>query len=166
MTAPPEPRGPSAPTPRRKRSVSFGIPHPSGDGRVLTVLRPPDDAELPNLWGLPAGSLRAGETWEDAVVRSGREKLGVALEPGRVLNSGAQERPTCALEMRLLEARILAGKPAVPQPHPEVTQYADWRWAEVATLGEGAARGSLCCRLMVERAARRGGGGQSSTVRE
>ena len=40
---------------------------------VVVVLRPPDDDELPNVWGLPAASLRANESWEDVVRRAGRE---------------------------------------------------------------------------------------------
>src|SRR5262249_28965243 len=38
---------------------------------------PSTDEDLPDVWGLPAGSLRVGETFEACVVRSGREKLGV-----------------------------------------------------------------------------------------
>ena len=56
-----------------KQSVSFVIRR---GAEILVVLRPPDDLELPSVWGLPAASLRAGESWEDAVVRAGREKIG------------------------------------------------------------------------------------------
>jgi 8-oxo-dGTP diphosphatase len=139
----PEP-GPGKPV---KRSVSFAIRRPDQPDEVLVVLRPEDDEDLPALWGLPAGSLRPGEDWAGAVRRSGREKLGVELEVGRELNRGTLERAAYTLEMRLLEARILAGAPRAPQPHPEVTQYQRWRWAPPAVLEPAAARGSLCSRL-------------------
>ena len=42
-----------------KRSVSLVIEGPAG---VLLVRRPDDDDSLPGLWGLPAASLREGES--------------------------------------------------------------------------------------------------------
>ncbi|HET9984100.1 MAG TPA: NUDIX domain-containing protein [Longimicrobiales bacterium] len=135
-----------------KRSVSFAIFDPQDRRRVLVVRRPPDDEELPDLWGLPAGSLRPGESWEEAVRRAGREKLGVELEVGPELNRGSTRRAAYTLEMRLFEARIVAGAPAVPQRTPGVTQYRDWTWGDAAALEPAAARGSLCCRLFLERA--------------
>ncbi len=133
-----------------KRAVSFAIFRPDHPDQVLAVLRPPDDQDLPNAWGLPAGSLRPGEDWADAVRRAGREKLGVELEPGEELRRGTLERAAYTLEMRLLAARIVAGEPAVPQPDPTVTQYSAWKWAYAAELEPAAARGSLCSRLFLE----------------
>lgn len=130
-----------------RQAISFAIRHPVDPERVLVVRRPPDDEELPNLWGLPAGRVRAGETDADAVVRSGREKLGVELEVGHELNRGSTERAEYTLEMRLYEARIVEGEPEVGQPHEEVTQYTAWRWGESEDLAPAAGRGSLCCRL-------------------
>lgn len=134
---------------KTRQAISFVIRHPENPERVLVVRRPPDDEELPNLWGLPAGRVRAGETDADAVVRSGREKLGVEVEVGRELNRGSTERAEYTLEMRLYEARILAGEPEVGQPYEEVTQYTGWKWGEAEELRPAAGRGSLCCRLFV-----------------
>lgn len=134
----------------RKRAVSFVVREPGCPERFLVVRRPADDPELPDVWGLPAGSLRAGEEWGDAVVRAGAEKLGVRLRVGRELNRGTQERRDYTLEMRLFEAEIEAGEPSVPQPHPGVTQYVEWRWGDAALLCPAADLGSLCCRLYLE----------------
>ena len=65
-----------------KHSVSVAIRSVGADGveRVVAVLRPEVFGDpLSGLWGLPAASLREGETPEDAVARVLREKLG--LEP-------------------------------------------------------------------------------------
>lgn len=132
-----------------RRAVSFVIRSTEQPGHVLTVLRPPDDLDLPDVWGLPAGSLRPGESWEDAVRRAGREKLGVDLNVGRELARGSLERRAYTLEMRLFEATIASGEPAVPQPHPEVTQYQDLRWQDPSVLYAAADLGSLCCRLFL-----------------
>lgn len=135
-----------------KRSVALAIfgPRDGRPGELLVVRRPPDDEELPDLWGLPAGSLRPDETWSDAVRRAGREKLGVRVRPRRILRSGKAERPGYRLRMRLYEAEVLGGEPRVPQPVEGVTQYVAWRWAPVARLRPAAARGSLCARLCLE----------------
>ena len=114
------------------------------------MLRPPDDKDLPDVWGLPAGSLCPGEDWADAARRAGREKLGVELEVGDELRRGTLERAAYTLEMRLLAGRVVAGEPAVPQPNPAVTQYAAWKWADPSELEPAAARGSLCSRLFLE----------------
>lgn len=132
-----------------KRSVSFVIFQPGSGDKVLIVQRPSDDEELPDAWGLPAGSLREGEDWAGAVRRAGRDKLGVELEVVRELNRGELDRAAYTLDMRLLEARIAAGEPSVPQPVEGVTQYQAWRWGEAADLAPAAARGSLCSRLFL-----------------
>jgi 8-oxo-dGTP diphosphatase len=128
-----------------KRSIALLVR--SGPEDILVVRRPPDDEDLPDAWGLPAGSLRPGETWKEAARRAGREKLGVRLRPGAVLREGELERDAYRLRMRLYEASIEAGEPAVPQPVPGVTQYAAWAWAPPSRLEDAAARGSLCSRL-------------------
>jgi len=133
-----------------KRSVSCAIFRPEQPAQVLAVQRPADDEDLPDAWGLPAASLRPGEDWTDAVRRAGREKLGVELDVGAELRRGSLERAAYTLEMRLLQASILAGEPGVPQPDPAVTQYAAWKWAAPAELAPAAARGSLCSRLLLE----------------
>ena len=135
-----------------KRSISFVVRHPTDSGLVLAVRRPPDDDERPDAWGLPAGSLRDGETRQDAVRRAGREKLGVELEVGRLLEEGELERGDperggYTLRMRLYEARIASGEPRVPQDAPGVTQYTALDWTTAATFEPAARAGSLCCRL-------------------
>lgn len=124
-----------------KRSVSLVIEGPAG---VLLVRRPDDDESLPGVWGLPAVSLREGESERDALLRVGREKLGVEVEP---LEPVAAER-TAGQEMRDWTARLAAGEPRVPQPAGG-TQYVDWRWGDPAELEPAARAGSLCARALL-----------------
>jgi 8-oxo-dGTP pyrophosphatase MutT (NUDIX family) len=131
-------------------AISFVIQDPLDERLVLMVLRPADDADLPGAWGLPAGGVRDGETAEDALVRAGREKLGVEVEPLLELCEGSIDRRDYTLRMKLFAARIVSGAPCVPQPHTEVTQYADVRWGHSGDLEPAADRGSLCCRLFLE----------------
>ena len=120
-----------------KRSISLVIEGAEG---ILLVRRPDDDESLPGVWGLPAASLRAGESERDAVLRAGREKLGVEIEPLEAV--GSEEWMT---DWRV---RIVAGEPHVPQPH-DGTQYVGLRWGEPAELAPAARAGSLCARALL-----------------
>lgn len=141
-------------------AVALVIEHPRSGGqtpRWLLVRRPAADPDLPGVWGLPAGSHAEGETDDALVRRIGREKLGVETEDLGCLGAGHVDRTGYRLEMRLRAARIAAGAPHVPQSVSGVTQYSDWGWKPPAELRDGAARGSLCCRLALDLAVDRGG---------
>jgi hypothetical protein len=120
-----------------KRSVSLVIEGPAG---VLLVRRPDDDERLPGVWGLPAASLREGESERDALLRAGRDKLGVQIEPLEPV--GEEGR------MRDWRARIVEGEPSVPQGK-DGTQYVELRWGEPAELAPAARAGSLCARALL-----------------
>jgi len=133
-----------------KKSISFVIKNEKGD--ILLVQRPPGDEDLPNLWGLPAGSMKPNEGWEDATRRAGKEKLGIQLNLEGVINEGKLNRGSYVLHMKLFRASIDQNEtPKVPQPHPEVTQYKDWKWVTpvetIEHLKVTAPKGSLCCTL-------------------
>jgi ADP-ribose pyrophosphatase YjhB (NUDIX family) len=128
-----------------KRSVSLVIEGPRG---LLLVRRPEGDESLPGEWGLPAATLRPGETEEDAVRRAGRDKLGVDVRPLRPLGEESGERPGHRLVMRDWAVEIGAGEPRVPQPG-EGTQYERLRWGRVAELAPAARHGSLCARVLL-----------------
>jgi ADP-ribose pyrophosphatase YjhB (NUDIX family) len=128
-----------------KRSVALVIETPGG---LLLVRRPDDDESLPGEWGLPAATLRAGETEEGAVRRAGRDKLGVEVSPLHPLGEAEDERPGYRIVMRDWAVEITSGVPSVPQPGGE-TQYDDWRWGEAAELAPAARHGSLCARVLL-----------------
>ena len=107
---------------------------------LLLVRRPEDDDDLPGVWGLPAVSLAPGESEKEAVRRAGRDKLGVEVEP--VERVGREQSMTDWV------ARIVSGRPAVPQPGPH-TQYAQLRFGEPSELVPAAREGSLCCRVLL-----------------
>lgn len=135
------------------KAMALVIEEPGSCGatsRWLLVRRPPDDPDLPGVWGLPAGSRAEGETDEALVRRIGREKLGVEVADLGCLSEGHLDRPGYRLEMRLHAARIVVGEPRVPQSVPGVTQYSEWGWKPPGEVQAGADRGSLCCRLAVD----------------
>ena len=103
--------------------------------------------ELPGVWGLPATTLRDGESLEDGVRRLGRDKLGVELTPQRALAEGKQQRADYALHMTVYEASI-SGEPSL-QRAPSGTSYDALDWLPAASFADAAARGSLCCELFL-----------------
>jgi 8-oxo-dGTP diphosphatase len=131
---------------RTEKAIAFVV-YDRDRKKVLAVKRPEED-ELAGVWGLPATSLKDGEAWEDAVIRAGKEKLGVRLEVKGMLNEGRLERQDYILYMKLYEARIAKGKPEVPQPFAG-TQYVAWKWAKPEELEYAASKGSLCSRLFL-----------------
>jgi 8-oxo-dGTP pyrophosphatase MutT (NUDIX family) len=135
---------------RIKRSVAVVIRDFQDPTRVLLVQRPPDDEDLPLAWGLPAASLRDGESWGDAVARAAREKLGLRVEPGVLLNEGKSTRRVYMLHMRLYEAELVEGTPRLDLDSNEGTRYVDWTWGAPELLEPAAQRGSLCSRLFLD----------------
>jgi ADP-ribose pyrophosphatase YjhB (NUDIX family) len=102
------------------------------------------------VWGLPAGSLKDNESFEDAVIRAGIEKLGVELGITKERNEGSIERKNFVLFMKEYEVEIVGGEPKVPQPISGITQYQNWKWATADDLVEAAQKGSLGSRLYLE----------------
>ncbi|MFA6492691.1 MAG: NUDIX domain-containing protein [Patescibacteria group bacterium] len=132
-----------------KHSVAFVIYNSNYD-KFLIVQRPPDDDLLPNVWGLPAGSLNEGEIFEDAVIRAAMDKLGVKVEVIGLVGEGELERGQYILHMKEFEAKIANGTPSVPQNVSGVTQYSKWKWGMANDLIEAAQKGSLCSRLYLK----------------
>ncbi len=132
-----------------KRAVAAAVR--GEDGLVLAVRRPDEPGEeLPGVWGLPAVTLREGESPEDGVRRLGREKLGVELTPKYSLAEGEQQRDGYVLHMTVYAASI-AGQPRLPRRTAEYTGtlYEAIDWLEPSVLQPAAAAGSLCCKLFL-----------------
>ncbi len=122
------------------------------DGLVLAVRRPDEPGEeLPGLWGLPATTLRDGESREDGLRRLGWGKLGVALTPLRMLAEGEQQRENYTLHMTVYEASM-SGEPRLPPraAGASVTLYEALDWLLGDSFRHAADQGSLCCRLLLQ----------------
>jgi ADP-ribose pyrophosphatase YjhB (NUDIX family) len=102
------------------------------------------------MWGIPAGTLRKNESYEQGVRRTAQHRLGVEVEVLGERAVGSSDRGTHVVEMRLFEARIIAGSPHVREIDPDGHGYIDVRWADPDVLQSTRERGSLCCRLVAE----------------
>ncbi|MEN3026220.1 MAG: DNA mismatch repair protein MutT [Chlorobiota bacterium] len=140
----------SSATEQSKESIAVLIRSALHPDKVLLVLRPEDDPELPGIWGLPAVSLRPGESDDEALKRLAKTKLGCELADIRFRCAGSQQRPNYRLSMRLYEASLHTN-PQLPTTSTEpVTLYRAWRWGRMGELSEGAQRGSLCSQLALQ----------------
>ncbi len=141
-----------APSPEARRAVAAAVRR--DDGLVLAVLRPDEPGEeLPGVWGLPAVTLRAGESPEEGLRRLGRDKLGAQLRPLRPLAQGEQRRAGYTLRMTVYEASLgpdWSGRLPPRTPDAAGTLYEAFDWLPAASFREAADRGSLCCRLFLE----------------
>jgi len=118
-------------------------------GRLLVVKRDDEDKDLPGVWGLPAATIRDGETPEQAAIRAAADKLGVSVRIGRFTGEDTIDHR----HLREYEAEIVDGTPSVPQNDPSVSQYADLKYTdEPRILVEAARKGSLCSRIYLRNA--------------
>ena len=132
-----------------KYSVAYII-YNENRSEFLIVKRPYDDEDLPGIWGLPAGSVRDDETFENAIIRSGKEKLGVGLQIVKFVGRGNIERDSFILHMEEYEVKIIDGEPTVPQSISDITQYQDWQWGVLTDLKPAADKGSLCSQIYLK----------------
>lgn len=136
-----------------KCSVAAVVRSETDPASYLAVRRPPDDDHLPDVWGLPAVSLRGNELPEEALRRLGREKLGVELHARGFVGIRAADRGDYLLILMDLEARVVAGEADVRRARTGGTAYVEQRWTDdVRLLVEAARRGSVCSRILLEAA--------------
>lgn len=134
-----------------KFAVSAVIFNPQNPQEVFAVLRPPEDESLPNVWGLPAVSVKAGELPETAIRRLGKEKLGTEIEPISYVGIQSIDRGDYELILMDVEARVVGNDPSVMEATTSGTKYADQKWTEDYSLfKEAAKKGSLCTRIFLE----------------
>jgi len=99
--------------------------------------------------GTSGGSAKEAEAYEDAILHSGKEKLGVNLKIAKFIGRKDIERKDYILHMEEYEAEIISGVPKVPQSAKGMTQYQDWHWGVSFDLKNAAAKGSLCSQIFL-----------------
>eukprot|EP01006_Ploeotia_vitrea_P009502 TRINITY_DN22399_c0_g1_i1.p1 TRINITY_DN22399_c0_g1~~TRINITY_DN22399_c0_g1_i1.p1 ORF type:complete len:155 (+),score=10.56 TRINITY_DN22399_c0_g1_i1:42-506(+) len=126
----------------------------SADDKILLVTRPSTDKNLPNAVGLPAGNVMPTETMQEAVLRSGKQKLGVNLDIVGFLGRGNLEREHCILHMEQFLCTT-NDTPDVGQQQPsdgnKITLYQACHWGSMDELRAAAEGSSLCSRLCLNK---------------
>lgn len=91
------------------RVVAALLPHPEDPTRFLIQQRLPGKSRG-LLWEFPGGKVEPAETDEAALVREGREELGVELSVGAQCWSTTHRYADLTVELVVYAARILDGK--------------------------------------------------------
>lgn len=92
------------------RVVAALIESDEAPNRFLVQQRLPNKAR-PLLWEFPGGKVEAGETDEQALIREGREELGVELSVGEHFLTHEHPYPEIVVQLVLYRAKILKGRP-------------------------------------------------------
>lgn len=88
-----------------KHSVAFIIYN--FDRFKFVIVRQPPNDYLSNIWGLPTSSLKEKEAFEDVVVRSAKDKLGLNVRIVKFVNEGEIEKDQYILHMKEFEVEII-----------------------------------------------------------
>ena len=105
-----------------KHAISVIIQNQKGE--TLFAQRSPHKKEFPLVWSLPSHFMEDGERPKDTISRIGLYKLGVKLEPIRMLNEGYGERPDFQLFMHDYLVEIVSGKAQIASD-----DFVDLKWA-------------------------------------
>lgn len=131
-------------------SVAAVIRRAPDDAEFLVVRRPHDDESLPGEWGFPAVTLQPGELPENGLRRIGDEKLGIDIQPTRLIGVDTADRGSYRLILMDIEATIISGEPDPAAAITAATRYTEARWTtSLDTLRSAAEKGSLCCAIML-----------------
>lgn len=87
---------------------------------LVTQRRP--GAVLPLLWEFPGGRVEEGESDREALRREVRHRIGVDVEPGKLVSFVSHPYERYTVDLYLYECRLLAGEPAAVNVN-------DFRWA-------------------------------------
>lgn len=117
---------------------------------ILIVRRSPNDRYFPGMWGIPAGTLRKHECYEEGIQRTAKHRLGIEVEVLDERGAGSSDRGTHIVEMRLFEARIVAGSPQIRDVNLSGHGYTEAQWGKPGLLLPAQEKGSLCCRLVAD----------------
>ena len=135
-----------------KTAIAVFLRNPNNKSQFLIVKRPPDDESLPNVYDLPAGSIKDGELPEQVVYRVGVEKLSTEIKPTKFIGAKFIDRDSYVLILMDIEAELVGREPNVTVADTANTKYVDQLWTNDYTrLIEAAGKGSLCSQIILDR---------------
>jgi len=97
-------------------------------GRYLITQRRPS-AVLPLLWEFPGGRVEDRETDHDALRREVQHRVGVGVEPGKLVSFVSHPYERYTVDLYLYECTLLDGE-------PRAANVNDFRWASSAEFDQ------------------------------
>jgi len=115
-------------------------------GEYLAVRRPLDDEDHKGHWGLPAVSLKSGETPDQAALRTCKEKLYCSGKIKRFLGIMYQKRNKYDMFLMDIEMTLDGDRqPDVGKSNTTSTKYIEQLWSDDPMLMMPAAKDGSCC---------------------
>jgi len=133
-----------------KYAVFYAIINEKDKDKIIAIKRPEDDEDLPNIWGLPAGSVRGGESFEQACLRQAKNKLGIDIKILKFIGRGNIDRGDYILHGEEYLVKFISGDINLNQKDVEGTKYVDWKWALPEDFREASSKGSLCSSIYLD----------------
>ena len=112
---------------------------------TLFALRSPKSTSYPLAWSLPSHYVEGNESHQETVKRIGKNKLGVDLEIGELLNEGNSDRGDFELFMHDYLATVKSGEPGIVSDN-----YTELKWSEPKSQLKSMKIMGDCCRLYKE----------------
>ena len=81
-------------------------------GGKLLITQRHQNSHLGGLWEFPGGKRKAGETFEQCLVRELKEELGVTVAVGELLEEITHAYPEKTVHLKFLVCRLVEGEPA------------------------------------------------------
>lgn len=97
-------------------------------GRYLVTQRRPS-AVLPLLWEFPGGRVEDGEADRDALRREVLHRIGVGVEPGKLVSFVSHPYERYVVDLYLYECQLLEGEPSPVNVN-------DFRWVTSAEFDQ------------------------------
>jgi 8-oxo-dGTP diphosphatase len=97
-------------SPESKRTIRVVAAVIAQNGRYLITQRRPA-AVLPLLWEFPGGRVEPGETDATALKREVLHRLGVDIEPGKLMSFVTHPYERYSIDLHLYECVIKSGQP-------------------------------------------------------
>ncbi len=98
------------------------------NGRYLVTQRRPA-AVLPLLWEFPGGRVEDAESDRDALRREVLYRIGVGVEPGKLMSFVSHPYERYTVDLYLYECTLLEGE-------PQAVNVNDFRWATSAEFDQ------------------------------
>lgn len=140
-----------ASNPARQFAIAVVLINPADESEFLAVKRPPNAKTLPNVWGLPAVTVKSNESPEAATARLAKEKLNTQVEFLGCLGFDSMDRGEYELTLMDVVARLVGKQPSVWAATTKDTKYVQQQWTnELTILKEAAIRGSVCSQVLLK----------------
>jgi 8-oxo-dGTP diphosphatase len=97
-------------------------------GKYLVTQRRPT-AVLPLLWEFPGGRVEEGESDRDALRREVRHRIGVDVEPGKLVSFVSHPYDRYVVDLYLYECQLREGE-------PHAVNVQDFRWVKSADFDQ------------------------------